>query len=550
MLRKNIYVISYIRRLKHERIARFVIIYLWIMLLNIVAYYFNMARHFKILHGFFRFFCTSTTIVLTGICFHKFMKNDDLAQINFPTYHQKEHAIYPTLTLCFMGPNIFVEDKLYAYKKGYNSTSYASFLSGEYWMKDMMDIDFDNVTLDIEEYLEAISITSSENQTIYKHCSSNFQLILQELMGYKCLEKSNATKPFLISFKNHQTKCFSISIPFDQYNKVQNLRLFLKSSIFPQQLHEDFKFDKNFGVFVHYPQQFFRSPIHKLYQKVQNDSNLSVLNFKLFNMEVLRRRKNCNDKWNDDDKILEKTINVVGCKPPHWDTSSKESKCTRPNQIRSYNLPFVEWIPNVPSMKFLDDLPPPCQDILEIHYEYSETNWDKAEFAGLDVETDFFEVNLAFPSPTYKEIIHVRAYDEESLMGYVGGYIGMFLGLGLLQVPELLQAALKTLRETKQRKARNRLNERRNGENGTHLVAHCRNNHIKNDIKKANANNQPKTRDIWSTDNEIQRQSLVNRIDNLEAKVEQVLLENRALKQRISKQECVEKKRLQEEILL
>ena len=521
-----------------------------------------MTRTYRMINRFFGFFCTLTTIVLTGICFHKYMLNDDLAQIDFPTYHQKAHAIYPTLTLCFMGPSIFDESKLR--EEGYNSTSYSDFLSGKYWIDEMYDIDFDKVTFDVEDYLEAISITSSKNHTIYKHCSNNFQTILQELMGYKCLKTDKGENPFYISFKNHQTKCFSTNIPFDQNNKVQNLRLFVKSSIFPKTLHEDFKFDKNFGVFVHYPQQFFRSPIHKLYQKVQNGSILSVLNFKVVNMEVLRRRnkqqQQCNDKRNDDEKILEKFMSVVGCKPPHWDIIGDQQPCAKPGKMQMFGQPFVEWIPNVPSMQILDDLPPPCQDILEIHYEYSETKWDKAEFAGLDVETDFFEVNLAFPSSTYKEIIHVKEYDADSLVGYVGGYIGMFLGLGLLQVPELLYTAHKKLQETKQRKARDVLEAMvgRRQENGlAHHHGQC-NNHVETN-NAANAHKKTSCEikrlndsecDIWISQNEVQRQSVINRIDILEAKLEQVLVENRALIQYISKSENLDRKRLQDEILL
>lgn len=513
-----------------------------------------MPRPYVVINRIFSFFCTFTTIVLTAICFHKFMLNDDLAQIDFPTYHQKPHAIYPALTLCFMGPNIFVDDNLRAQGTGFNASSYFNFLRGLSWVDEMVDIEFDKMTFDIEDYLEGISITSSANQTIYKHCSKNFQHILQNMLGYKCLKEATnyTTKPFYTSFKNHQTKCFSTNVPFDLNNKVQNLRLFIKSTIFPERLHEDFKFENNFGVFVHYPQQFFRSPIHKLYQKVKNDSILSRLNFKVVNMEVLRRRnkqqQQCNDQWNDDDRIIERTIALVGCRPPHWQTTSKEKKCRNSKQMEQYKwIPFVERIPHIPSMNGLDDLPPPCQDILEIHYEYSNTTWNQDEFAGLDVETDFFEVNLAFPSPTYKEIIHVRAYDENSLMSYVGGYIGMFLGLGLLQVPQLLYAAHKKIQVRKQRNTNNISTERRN-ENGTHH-AQC------NNLIENNTNHKARIKrsesDIWSTGNEVNRHSsLVNRIDILEAKLEQVLVENRALIQYISNSESIDKRRLQNEVLL
>ena len=320
----------------------------------------------------------------------------------------------------------------------------------------------------------------------------------------------------------------------------------MKSSIFREELHKDFKFDENFGIFVHYPQQFFRSPIHKLYQKVQNDSILSVLNYKIVNMEVLRRRnkrnQQCNDKWNDDDKILEKIVSLVGCRPPHWQINSTEKKCTNQSQLKDYNLPFVSWIPHVPSLHILNDLPPPCQAILGIHYDYSETQWKRSEFDGLDVDTDFFEINLAFSSSTYKEIIHVRAYDEESLVGYVGGYIGMFLGIGLLQVPELLYAAYKKLHIA--RNERN-ISSRHTNENGTSLT------NGSNHVERADENRTLKhsQSDIWVINSEINRHSLVNRLDILEAKLEQSLVENRALIQYIQTSENIDKKRLQNEIL-
>ena len=42
--------------------------------------------------------------------------------------------------------------------------------------------------------------------------------------------------------------------------------------------------------------------------------------------------------------------------------------------------------------------------------------------------------------------IRDRAYGIQSLVGYVGGYIGMFLGLGLLQVPTLLMKAIRKIK--------------------------------------------------------------------------------------------------------
>ena len=526
---------------------------------------FLIMKCYNIVRQIFRFTCASIAIILTGICFYKFTLNDDLAQIDFPIYHEKRHAIYPSLTLCFMGPNIYDEERLSTYGHGFNSTSYAAFLRGVHWVDGMMNIDFDDVTFDLEDHLEAISISSSHNQTEFKHCTENFEAILGSLMGYTCKKVDSNTKPFKITYKNDHTKCFSTDIPFDKNNKVQELRLFLKSSVFPKEHHKDFQFEDNFGIFVHYPQQFFRSPIHKMYQKLYNDSVLDLLKFKVTNLEVLRRRNKasqpCNDRWNTDDEILDKVINVVGCKPPHWNVDSNVGTCANQSHLQSYNLPFIEWIPNVPSMEFLDELAPPCQEILEINYEYIDTEWKRAEFEGLDVDTDFFEVQLLFPSSTYKEIIHVRAYDEERLVGNVGGCIGMILGLGLLQLPELLIAAHKKFvaaRNQRKNESKNRENEDVKDTTSHNECSNPNNEDCNHTIHDDDTLAMTTTHDASRSEcsgiliNKVENgQTITRRLDVIESKLEKLITTfDRYIEKPDGQQHAGKKCSLQDEVLL
>ena len=237
-------------------------------------------------------------------------------------------------------------------------------------------------------------------------------------------------------------------------NMVLKLRILLKTSIFEKTNKKvEYENEESFGVFIHYPQQLFRSPIRRFYHKSRNNSKLHSINFNINNMEVYRRRNKpkqpCNNDWNDDTKVLESIANLIGCQPPHWEINKSFGKCITQDQIRAYNLPLIYWIPRVPYLNFLQHLPPPCSTILDITHEYSETKWNKEEFAGLDANLDLFEVNLEFPNPTYKEITQVKAYDEESFVGNVGGYIGMFLGISLLQFPELVNIVYKKTRSAK-----------------------------------------------------------------------------------------------------
>ena len=46
---------------------------------------------------------------------------------------------------------------------------------------------------------------------------------------------------------------------------------------------------------------------------------------------------------------------------------------------------------------------------------------------------------IKFRSPSYIEIKHVQAFNIESFIGNVGGYVGLFIGVAVWQAPELIE---------------------------------------------------------------------------------------------------------------
>jgi len=49
------------------------------------------------------------------------------------------------------------------------------------------------------------------------------------------------------------------------------------------------------------------------------------------------------------------------------------------------------------------------------------------------MKSDTINIELLFSSTTYEERLELRAYDSSSLFAEMGGYIGLFLGLSILQ---------------------------------------------------------------------------------------------------------------------
>ena len=90
---------------------------------------------------------------------------------------------------------------------------------------------------------------------------------------------------------------------------------------------------------------------------------------------------------------------------------------------------------------------PPCLTIEKFLYAYDE--YETVEATGWFAnETEaVFDIVLEFPDNTYMEIQQVRDYGLQSVVGDAGGYIGMFLGFALLQLPEAMFKAFSSIRQ-------------------------------------------------------------------------------------------------------
>ena len=65
-----------------------------------------------------------------------------------------------------------------------------------------------------------------------------------------------------------------------------------------------------------------------------------------------------------------------------------------------------------------------------------------------DPETiDWFKVRLWFRSNRFMEIKQVKAYNFQNLVGNGGGYMGLFLGYSIAQLPSMIMSDYRRLRK-------------------------------------------------------------------------------------------------------
>ena len=133
----------------------------------------------------------------------------------------------------------------------------------------------------------------------------------------------------------------------------------------------------------------------------------------------------------------------MNCTPPYWikqdDNSTK--RCSERERLQQfYNFDIGKYAS-------------PCRRLNHINYDYFEipssyyydtilhvSSKNQHNVSGSlvgNVSAGSFYVGLEFRSETYKEIILIRQFDGQSLIGDIEGIVGMCVGFSLLQFPQL-----------------------------------------------------------------------------------------------------------------
>ena len=158
--------------------------------------------------------------------------------------------------------------------------------------------------------------------------------------------------------------------------------------------------------------------------------------------EVLRKRnkrsQTCIESWvNDDEYIVSRIVENLGCRPPHWNVNTSLPECVKKGtmeEISKYTPHLYSSYPN-----------PPCQSLSHILGSQEEPDSLSYNPYTRDMK-GIFEVKMRFEAERFMLIEQTRSYDIESLIGNSGGYLGLFLGCAILQIPQGLAFMFKLVK--------------------------------------------------------------------------------------------------------
>ena len=206
-----------------------------------------------------------------------------------------------------------------------------------------------------------------------------------------------------------------------------------------------------FATYFHYPGQRFKSYYSMKFDWKERDDDTGdyKMRFAVRDIEVLNHRnkvnKPCIEDWrNYDQVVMDGIMRNVGCRPPHWDTTLK-------NLTLCSTAAEMKYFKDGPTTAEVQTVHQPCNVIENLHYDYLE----KDSLAIQETVNDtFLTIMILYRQATFREIKQSQAYDVESLVGNMGGYMGLLLGYAILQLPNfcsflfsVMKRAIKKLRE-------------------------------------------------------------------------------------------------------
>ena len=371
----------------------------------------------------FNFICYLTTLSLFIFGIYKFIKNEDLCETSFKSFNE---GPYPSITVCFTNP--FNEGALN--KMGLNKSIYLSYLTGNYFGDEMLNVDFNEATLNLKNVIVEAGVNqiSKENNEDQGH--------------YRYAKITNITQTSMIWITD-VIKCVTLDMPLNQIDiKMVYASLAINNSIF-----RNIPLD-NLMLWFHYPQQLFRPVVaykYKWPKRFNHSSPFFERTFILKSMEVLHRRnkalKPCKYYSDYDESFKTDMMQKAGCRPPYWTNDKNLPVCTSKEKMKVFASDiYLEGMFGQEDPKYI---PNPCVDLQKLTYTYDENDMtlqqSKIYVPRLEIsENDsIMVIMIDFMEKNFKEIKQVNAFGIESLIGNVGGYIGLFLGFSIIQLPNL-----------------------------------------------------------------------------------------------------------------
>ena len=373
---------------------------------------------------FTNFCCYLATIILFAYCLNTYFKNEDVSEIIYKEYNYDTQSQYPSFSVCFnMIPRLMKSEQGYEL----DQDTYEDFLIGQYWDTEMLNISYDDVTESLHKHLLIAKTTE------------DFSRVAETSKILEGVKESTLPSYFAIY------KCLTFDMPKILKQKVKFASIVLSNSIFPIGLAPTG--DQVLSNF-HLPNKMLGNALGTKWtwkKRYYLSSKFSNHRFTVKSMTQLRRRNKqnnvCKEYDNFDDYYRNAIVSKVGCSPPYWTLNSDFKNCSSAKELETIAKYAFDGYSGSSGTDSI--IPKQCIELKRISYEYEDGEFDFSMLESntpelkpiSEIDKNVTQFLVIFEDSGIKEIKQLRSFGIASLVGNVGGYIGLFLGFSIIQLP-------------------------------------------------------------------------------------------------------------------
>ena len=378
------------------------------------------------------------SVILVG----RFLEDRSTTSIAYKRYGETQEDTYPTYSICFKGTHfywryelaIFNEYELYSHQwenvlRGESAVTYHYEATSRLYRKHQFIIKqwskFDSLHFEIKDILEKVNFTAMYSTHSEFHDSDFIGNVSEDHpfhFGYQtpemiCFTRNSKSN----TIRSEDVLMFNEAIQYDPH-------IFPHKNITDKNAHID--------IYVHYPGQFIRSLDSPSFTSSFLDYHWDkTLELKLSQGTILRKRSDyasqCKNITDYDRHFQEVVCNKTdtSCIPPYWKKSLDGvldlKECATQTQMKAIYNHMMNY------KDLLDHSDAPCIDM----YNAVASNWNARQGRN---DTKQKIIKFLYTEKYYEEIQYSKAFDVEGFISNLGGFVGIFLGYSLMQLPGLL----------------------------------------------------------------------------------------------------------------
>jgi len=318
------------------------------------------------------------------------MQDEDLCLVEYKTFRSANDVELPHASLCFEDP--FDEHKLNVL--GTTTEAYREHLAGKGLNDSLTNINYKDVVFKFGDYYNGTYLS-------YKDGTQG------NVVGGVVTSRITAFYYGMFMI------CYGIDINHPRIHDV----FYAGHSFSRDTLLQDFMSSRKIFAVVHYPNQIVLASNVKLVSFDINGTYGEDIGIAISKAEVVKRRNKATDpcvvQWrNWNELALSKYIVDIGCVPPYLEKHETFPICSTMGELK-------RWSNIISTMKNQQDYLP-CQQMPRIDYDFGTDDIDKNK--------EILTFSIGYPDQV-KIITQSRAVNYEALIGNIGGYIGLFLGI-------------------------------------------------------------------------------------------------------------------------